>query len=195
LLGRLNPAQREAATCEVGERGAPGRPVLIFAGAGSGKTNTLAHRVAHILARGGDPRRILLLTFTRRAAAEMIRRAQRITGQGGPAADVPWAGTFHAVANRLLRIHAGAVGLDPSFTVLDRSDGEDLMDLLRQEAGLADRERRFPRKGTCLAIYSRTVNARRPLDQILGRAFPWCGEHQEALRGLFRSYVAAKQTR
>jgi DNA helicase II / ATP-dependent DNA helicase PcrA len=191
VLDRLNSAQRDAATWGVGPGGRPGGPLLIIAGAGSGKTNTLAHRVAHIVASGGDPRRILLLTFTRRAATEMIRRAQRIAG----AADVPWAGTFHAIANRLLRVHAQAVGLDPAFTVLDRSDGEDLMDLLRQEAGLADRERRFPRKGTCLAIYSRTVNAQRPLRECLEQAFPWCAEHEDALRGLFRSYVAAKQAR
>src|SRR5690606_31523015 len=107
-----------------------------------GKTNTLAHRVAHLILGGADPRRILLLTFTRRAAAEMTRRAQRIlaaTRRAGAdrARDVTWSGTFHAVANRLLRLHAEAVGLDPAFTVLDRSDAADLIDVLRHELGLS----------------------------------------------------------
>src|SRR5262245_7549136 len=102
----LNPAQRRAVESPA--------PLLILAGAGSGKTSTLAHRVAHLLTKGADPRRVLLLTFTRRAAQEMITRAQRLA----PGEGLTWGGTFHAVANRLLRLHAEEVGLDPSFTVL-----------------------------------------------------------------------------
>src|SRR6185369_13449548 len=113
---QLNPAQRRAADAD-------DRPLLIVAGAGTGKTQTLAHRVAALIARGGDPRRILLLTFSRRAAQEMTRRALRIAGQQATA--LPWAGTFHAIANRLLRQHAGEVGLDPAFTLLDREDAAD----------------------------------------------------------------------
>src|SRR6187455_903578 len=122
----LNPAQRRAADAD-------DRPLLIIAGAGTGKTQTLAHRVAALIARGADARRILLLTFSRRAAQEMTRRALRIVamsngsgGRGRPstspaAADaaLPWAGTFHAIASRLLRQHAPEVGLDPAFTLLD----------------------------------------------------------------------------
>jgi DNA helicase II / ATP-dependent DNA helicase PcrA len=197
LLDGLNPEQREAAEYD----GAA--PLLVIAGAGSGKTSTLAHRVASLIARGIDPRRILLLTFTRRAAAEMSRRAQRILARarrervGGAAeraADVSWSGTFHAVANRLLRMHAEAMALDPAFTVLDRSDSADLMDVLRNRLGLSRAARRFPKKATCLAIYSRAVNTQEALDKVLARAFPWCSEWETQLRGLFAAYVEAKQT-
>jgi DNA helicase II / ATP-dependent DNA helicase PcrA len=196
LLDGLNAEQREAAEYD----GAA--PLLVIAGAGSGKTSTLAHRVAALIARGIDPRRILLLTFTRRAAAEMSRRAQRILararrdgiGAADRAADVSWSGTFHAVANRILRMHAEAIGLDPAFTVLDRSDSADLMDVLRNQLGLSRATRRFPKKATCLAIYSRSVNTQEALDQVLARAFPWCGEWGSQLRGLFAAYVEAKQT-
>src|SRR6185503_11984526 len=140
----LNPAQRRAAEAD-------DRPLLIIAGAGTGKTQTLAHRVAALIARGADPRRILLLTFSRRAAQELTRRALRIaSGPGGrratPDAALPWAGTFHAIASRLLRQHAPEVGLDPAFTLLDREDSADLLDRLRHERGLARTDRRFPCK-------------------------------------------------
>lgn len=188
-LQKLN-AQQRAAVEHVGG------PLLIIAGAGSGKTNTLAHRVAHLIVGGADPRRILLLTFTRRAAAEMTRRAQRIARAVRPrAGDVTWSGTFHAVANRLLRLHAEVVGLDPSFTVLDRSDSGDLMDVLRNRLGLARKARRFPRKGTCVGIYSRVVNTQRPLDEVLERAFPWCAEWTDELKELFAAYTEDKQSR
>jgi DNA helicase-2/ATP-dependent DNA helicase PcrA len=189
----LNPAQRTAV--EHGDA-----PLLIIAGAGSGKTATLAHRVAELVVRGADPRRLLLLTFTRRAAAEMIRRAQAILGQQraklpGGVAGLSWAGTFHAIANRLLRLHAQAVGLDPAFTVLDREDSADLLDLLRHELGLAKTHKRFPRKGTCLAIYSRVVNAQEPLGDCLKRSFTWYAEWEAELRQLFAAYVEAKHVR
>src|SRR6185503_9046893 len=132
VLGPLNPAQRRAAAADDG-------PLLIVAGAGTGKTQTLAHRVAALIARGADPRRILLLTFSRRAAHEMTRRAARLlatgrsrlavaAGAGSIDVELTWAGTFHAVANRLLRRHAIEIGLDPSFTLLDREDAADLID-------------------------------------------------------------------
>ncbi|HEX6838361.1 MAG TPA: ATP-dependent helicase, partial [Polyangia bacterium] len=165
---------------------------------GSGKTNTLAHRVSHLILGGADARRILLLTFSRRAAAEMSLRAQRIlaraaAGSGGPPAQVGWAGTFHAVANRLLRLHALDVGLDPAFTVLDRSDAADSLDVVRHDLGLAKVERRFPKKSTCLAIYSRAVNAQEPLPKTLDESFPWCKEHADELKKLFAAYVELKQ--
>jgi ATP-dependent DNA helicase UvrD/PcrA len=166
-------------------------PLLVIAGAGTGKTTTLAHRIAQLVLDGADPRRIALLTFSRRAAQEMVRRAQRVIG----GADLPWAGTFHAIGSRLLRLHALALGLDPAFTVLDRSDAADLVDLVRAERALAKGDRRFPRKDTCLAIYSRTVNARQPLEQVLATAYPWCREHAEALRALFAAYVEHKLAR
>ena len=181
-LDELNPAQRQAVLHGNG-------PLLIIAGAGSGKTNTLAHRVAHLCARGADPRRLLLLTFSRRAAEEMGRRARRLA----PQASLPWAGTFHAVANRLLRLHAPEVGLDPSFTVLDRSDSSDLIDVLRHNLGLSKTERRFPKKSTCLAIYSRAVNAQEPLGRTLAEFFPAYKEWEDELRKLFAGYVDEKQ--
>jgi DNA helicase-2/ATP-dependent DNA helicase PcrA len=204
-LQALNPAQREAVLhgAEAGAVAAPG-PLLIIAGAGSGKTNTLAHRVAHLVETGADPRRILLLTFTRRAALEMTRRARSIqarvragatdrSGASGRSGEIRWSGTFHSVANRLLRHHAESVGLDPSFTVLDRSDSADLMNLQRGELGLARSSTRFPRKGTCLSIYSHAVNAQCPVEETLASAFPWCESHVDELKSLFRSYVATKQ--
>jgi len=191
----LNPAQRAAAQYGIG-------PLLIIAGAGSGKTATLAHRVAELVVRGGDPRRILLLTFTRRAAAEMIRRAQTVLGQRR--AELPktanlgslsWAGTFHAIANRLLRLHASSLGLDPAFTVLDREDSADLIDLARHQLGFAKTEKRFPRKGTCLAIYSRVVNAQESLGACLRQSFSWYVEWEAQLGQLFAAYVDAKRAR
>jgi DNA helicase-2/ATP-dependent DNA helicase PcrA len=177
----LNPAQRAAVESPA--------PLLILAGAGSGKTHTLVHRVAHLLMKGADARRILLLTFTRRAAQEMTTRARRICERDG----LTWAGTFHAVANRLLRLHAEEVGLDPSFTVLDRADSADLLDVLRHDLGFSRSKQRFPQKGTCLAIYSRVVNAQEPLQAALKRQFPWCAAWGDELKRLFAAYVDAKQ--
>jgi DNA helicase-2/ATP-dependent DNA helicase PcrA len=190
-LDGLNAAQRAAV--EHGDG-----PLLVIAGAGSGKTRTLAHRVAHLLVSGADPRRIMLLTFTRRAAAEMTRRAsgiaaRRLRERGRPAVRLEWAGTFHAIANRLLREHADALGLDRAFTVLDQADAADLLDLLRDERGLSRTQARFPKKATCLAIYSHTVNAQRSLEDTLARAFPWCEAWAAELRGLFAAYVEQKQ--
>lgn len=192
---QLNPAQRAAVEHGTG-------PLLIIAGAGSGKTATLAHRVAELVARGADPRRILLLTFTRRAAAEMLRRAQSILGQKreslpktAQVGALTWAGTFHAVANRLLRLHASSLGLDPSFTVLDREDSADLLDLLRHQLGFAKTEKRFPRKGTCLSIYSRVVNAQEALGTCLQQSFSWYVEWEAQLKQLFAAYVEAKRAR
>jgi DNA helicase-2/ATP-dependent DNA helicase PcrA len=195
-LARLNDAQRAAV-----EHGGGGvaDPLLIIAGAGSGKTSTLAHRVAHLVVSGADPRRILLVTFSRRAAAEMTRRVERIAREvmGERAAiltdALQWAGTFHAVGARLLRDHAPEIGLDPAFTIHDREDSADLMNLVRHELGLSKTESRFPAKGTCLAIYSRAVNAQAPLEQVLGKAFPWCAGWAAELRQLFAAYVEAKQ--
>jgi len=203
-LERLNPAQRAAAT--YGERGGHGGvsagPLLVIAGAGTGKTMTLAHRVAHLIVSGVAAERILLLTFTRRAAEEMNRRVEAIVLEATrerPAAAgalrLDWSGTFHAVGNRLLRQFAGNLGLDPGFSVLDRGDAADVMDVVRNELGFSGERRRFPRKDTCLAIYSRTVNTGDSLEATLEDAYPWCAEWQEELRRLFRAYVGRKQSR
>jgi DNA helicase-2/ATP-dependent DNA helicase PcrA len=195
----LNPEQRAAVEHDIGERcGAPSRPLLVVAGAGSGKTNTLAHRVARLIMAGADPQRILLLTFSRRAANEMTQRAgkvlQRIMGSATrDVATLPWAGTFHSIGARLLREFSGRIGLDESFTIHDRGDSEDLMGLVRHEIGLTQTAKRFPLKGTCLSIYSRVVNSREPLDLVLQSTFPWCCEWEAELKRLFGAYVDAKQ--
>jgi DNA helicase-2/ATP-dependent DNA helicase PcrA len=201
-LEKLNSEQRRAVEHGVRESaGAPAVPLLVIAGAGSGKTNTLAHRVAHLIVNGADPRRILLMTFSRRAAAEMTRRVERICSQVlGPNAGImtgalTWAGTFHGIGARLLRDYAEQIGLDPGFTIHDREDSADLMNLVRHELGLSKTESRFPAKGTCLAIYSRAVNAELPLPDVLGGFYPWCAGWEKQLRELFALYVEAKQTR
>ncbi len=200
-LDKLNPEQRRAVEHGVTDGRAPPspRPLLVIAGAGSGKTNTLAHRVAHLIVNGADPRRILLLTFSRRAAAEMARRVERIAGQVlGQSASVmtdalTWAGTFHGIGARLLRDYALEIGLDPAFTIHDREDSADLMNLIRHELGFSSTESRFPTKGTCLAIYSRCVNAETTLEEVLRASYPWCAGWAAELRQLFAAYVEAKQ--
>ncbi len=200
VLADLNDPQREAATYGTG-------PLLIVAGAGTGKTTTLAHRVAHLIATGVDPGRILLLTFTRRASAEMLRRVDGILRErdrAGVSRKV-WGGTFHAVATRILRRHGKKIGLAPDFTILDRTDSEDLMQVVRTDLGLGETkgkagrsrreqdETRFPLKGTCLNIYSRAVNTQQSLKQVLQKDFPWCEEHEDKLKQLFSAYVDRKE--
>jgi DNA helicase-2/ATP-dependent DNA helicase PcrA len=197
-LAKLNAEQRRAVE-HGGDAVNKAAPLLIIAGAGSGKTNTLAHRVAHLIVGGVDPRRILLLTFSRRAAAEMQRRVERITAQvfsaqtGTAAGHLNWSGTFHAIGARLLREYARDIGIDQAFTIHDREDSADLMNLVRHELGFSKTRKRFPMKGTCLSIYSRAVNAETLLNEVLGRFFPWCAEWEAELRALFAAYVEAKQ--
>jgi DNA helicase-2/ATP-dependent DNA helicase PcrA len=199
-LKALNAQQRLAVEHGVGAHGHDMQgPLLVIAGAGSGKTNTLAYRVAHLVYTGADPQRILLLTFSRRAAEEMQRRAGQIlnrvlaAGKMQRPAVFPWSGTFHSVGARLLRECASRIGLQESFTILDRSDAEDLLDLERHALGLSATETRFPRKDTCLSIYSRVVNSAAPLREVLERTFPRCASWEAELKGLFARYVGAKQ--
>ena len=158
----------------------------------------LAHRVAQLILSGADPKRIMLATFSRRAAAELNRRVQRLlqrrlAAEAAAQATPSYAGTFHSIGARLLREYALRLGLDPQFTIHDREDSGDLMNWARHAAGLSDRPDRFPTKATCLSIYSRVVNSQAPLAETLGRHFPWAAAHDEALRGLFAGYVEAKQ--
>ena len=201
-LAALNSQQRAAVEYGIvpGQRHQPcPGALLVIAGAGSGKTNTLAYRVAHAVRNGADPFRLLLLTFSRRSAVEMERRAGRILNTIlGNAADqappsLPWAGTFHAVGARLLREYAGRIGLHESFTIQDRADSEDLMGLVRHVLALDNRARRFPTKATCLAIYSRVVNSRTALNDVLKSTFPWCVEWDVELKKLFAAYTREKQ--
>ncbi|HWB09706.1 MAG TPA: ATP-dependent helicase [Pirellulales bacterium] len=214
ILDGLNPEQAAAASHGRGS-------LLIIAGAGTGKTRTLVHRVAHLVGEGVDPSRIMLLTFTRRAAAEMLRRVDGVVRglsagmkrEAAPAGDDEdpsavagsrlsrldvnirrlWGGTFHSVATRLLRAHGKQIGLEPGFTIHDRSDSEDLLDVVRTELGLTRTDKRFPKKGTCLAIYSNCVNSRRPLEEVLADAYPWCQDYAASLKKLFQTYVDRKE--
>ncbi len=183
-LDGLNDRQQEAVLHD-------GGPLLVIAGAGSGKTRTLASRVARLIDDGTPPERILLLTFTRRAAAEMLRRAGGLIDHQSTGR--VWGGTFHSIANRLLRRNAAAVGLDDGFTVLDQGDVAGLFGLLRAELGFAEAKTRFPRKETIAAIYSRAVNGQEKLTRVLEERFPWCQDHGDELKEIFRGYTERKR--
>lgn len=180
---QLNPRQIQA----VEHRGGP---LLILAGAGSGKTRVLACRVAHLIQSGTPPNRVLLLTFTRRAAREMIARARKLTDRAS--ATQVWGGTFHSVANRLLRRYGHALGITSDFTVIDSSDSADLMHLIAQERGVVT-ERRFPKKETLASIYSRTVNSGTRLEEVVRQHFPWCFPELEGIREVCESYTTSKR--
>ncbi len=183
-LEGLNDRQREAVLHGDG-------PLLVIAGAGSGKTKTLVARVAHLIETGTDPGRILLLTFSRRASSEMLRRAGTVVH--GSAASMVWGGTFHSIANRLLRRYGPAVGLGEGFTVIDRADTESMFGIVRTQHGFGTSRTRFPRKETIASIYSRTVNARIPLVETLEQRFPYCLDHTDDIATLFTGYTEAKK--
>src|SRR3954465_14665043 len=200
LLEQLNPEQREAPAApprppraSAGRRGAPpqpGGPLLILAGAGTGQTTTLCSRVAHLVSEGVPSERILLVTFTRRAAREMLQRSRGLV----PASAKVLCGTFHSVAHRLVRRHAAALGLPGGFGLLDPRGAARVPPPPRAEHGHAASRTRFPRKATLLDIYSRTVNAQLPLSAVIAEHFPWCEEHREAISALFKAYTARKRT-
>lgn len=186
FLATLNANQRAAAEHVSG-------PLLVIAGAGTGKTKTLAARVAALIRGGVIPGRILLLTFTRRAASEMLRRAGQVVGESLAAG--AWGGTFHAIAHRLLRMHSQALGLSNSFIIMDPGDAADLLHLIRTDFQLHRARSRFPQKGTLLAIYSRCVNTGEPLEPTLIEYFPWCKGHQEDIKRIFQEYMRRKAER
>ncbi len=181
----LNERQFEAATFGDG-------PLRVLAGPGTGKTTTLTARVRVLLERGGVPERILLLTFTRRAAREIVGRVRAIPGTDGATRVV--GGTFHSIAHRTLRRHHASLGLPEGFGVLDRGDAADLLDLVRGELGVLSGERRLPRKGTLTALYSRTVNTGTPLDEVMAEATPWCADRAEEIGAIFGAYVIRKRS-
>jgi DNA helicase-2/ATP-dependent DNA helicase PcrA len=179
----LNPQQHAAVTAGEG-------PALVIAGAGSGKTRTLVYRVAYLIESGVEPANILLLTFTRKSAQEMLARAGALIG--GRSERV-CGGTFHSVANTLLRRFGRAIGLEPGFTILDRSDAEDLIALVRSQLGLNEKDKRFPRKGTIAEIFSKAENTLRPLEQILLEEFGHFADHLDDLERLQKGYQTAKR--
>src|SRR3989442_9393498 len=181
--GELNPAQYEAATALTG-------PVLVIAGAGSGKTRTLVYRVARLVESGVNPAHVLLLTFTRKAAEEMLRRAAALVGAR---CERVAGGTFHSFANTVLRRTARRVGLEPSFTILDRSDSEDVVNLLRTRAGLDRKDRRFPRKSAILEILSMAVNRAKPVADVLAESYVHLADHLVDLERLGLEYGRYKR--
>jgi len=181
--GELNPAQYEAATTLEG-------PVLVIAGAGSGKTRTLVYRVARLVESGVNPGQILLLTFTRKAAEEMLRRAATLVGAS---CERVAGGTFHSFANTVLRRTARRIGFEPNFTILDRGDSEDAINLLRARAGLDRKERRFPRKNAIGEILSMAVNRSMTVADVLTTSFPHLYDHLDDLVRLGEQYVRYKR--
>ncbi len=184
ILEELNPEQRLAAVHT-------GSPLLVVAGAGTGKTKTLAARVVRLIDDGADPHRILLLTFTRRSASEMIGRVT--AASSSRSASKVWGGTFHSTANRLLRTFGKSAGLAPGFTVLDQADSTDLMGMARTEEGFGERSKRFPRKETIAGIYSRMVNGQTKLTDVLDKDYPWVADHQDDLKTIFTTYTSQKR--
>ncbi len=181
----LNNAQYQAATTVEG-------PLLIIAGAGTGKTRTLVYRVAHLIDIGVDPRSILLLTFTRRAAEEMLRRASLLIDNR---CSQVAGGTFHSFANLVLRQFGRRAGLSPSFTIMDRSDSEDAIQLLRTEMGLNYKDKRFPRKQTVAEIFSMAVNKQTTVPDLLEREYPHLFDSLDDLLRLYERYVDYKTTK
>ncbi len=181
----LNPQQLAAVTAADG-------PALVIAGAGSGKTRTLVYRVAYLIDRGIDPASILLLTFTRKAAQEMLKRSGLLIGARS---ERVCGGTFHSVANLLLRRYGRPIGLEPGFTILDRGDAEDLINLLRAQLGLSEKEKRFPRKGTLADIFSKCENTLQSLEDVVLNEFMHFSEHLEDMAKLKRAYDSVKRQR
>jgi len=181
----LNRQQLAAVTAGEG-------PSLVIAGAGSGKTRTLVYRVAYLIDSGIDPSQILLLTFTRKSAQEMLDRAGELIGVRSERVR---GGTFHSVANMLLRRYGRSIGLEPGFTILDRGDAEDLIALVRGQLGLNEKDKRFPRKATIAEMFSKSENTLRPLDEIVVEEFNHFADHLDALGQLQRGYQASKRQR
>ena len=181
----LNPAQHEAASHVEG-------PVLVVAGAGSGKTRTLVYRVARLVELGVAPRSILLLTFTRRAAQSMLQRAAELVG---PQCGQVSGGTFHSFANTVLRRHARQIGREPGFTILDRGDSEDVIQLLRAELGFDRKERRFPRKQTIAEAFSLSVNRGLSLATLMESDYLHLADHTDDLERLREAYGRYKAAR
>jgi ATP-dependent DNA helicase UvrD/PcrA len=186
----LNDEQRQAATHA-------GGPLLVLAGAGTGKTRTLVARAAWLRSQGIEASRILLLTFTRRAADDMLARVASTGAQAaarsGRADERICGGTFHAIAHRIIRAHAESFSLPPAFSVIDPPDVADVLDTLRADHDLVGAKRRAPRAPVCADIYTRCVNTQTTIAEVVADSFPWCSDFTEQLAGLFRAYVAHKR--
>jgi DNA helicase-2/ATP-dependent DNA helicase PcrA len=179
----LNEQQLAAVT-------APPRPLLVIAGAGSGKTRTLTYRVAYLLENGIDPRNILLLTFTNKAAREMLDRVANLLPVD---ASGLWGGTFHSVGNRILRRHGSALGYSSGFTIMDREDQKDLLNAVVSGAGIDPKEIRFPKADVLAEIFSFLVNTEKPLEELLAEKFPYFLPLLERIKDVHDRYEKKKK--
>ena len=159
----LNAQQCEAVTAGPG-------PMLVIAGAGSGKTRTLTYRVAYLLENGVEPSNILLLTFTNKAAREMLDRVSQLLPDS---TDGLWGGTFHSIGNKILRRHAEALGFRRGFSIMDREDQEDLMKTVVAAAGIDPKEKRFPKPEVVADIFSMAVNTHRNIGHVVNTKYPY----------------------
>ena len=178
----LNPQQCAAVT-------APPGPALVIAGAGSGKTRTLTYRVAYLLEQGIPPDRILLLTFTNKAAAEMMRRVNDLLGQE---LNTLWGGTFHSIGNRVLRQHAKLLGYERDFTIMDREDAKHLITTCIAEAEIDVKATRFPKAEVCGDIFSLAVNKQKSVAEILGTEYGYFDTLAPQIEDVWKRYVARK---
>ncbi len=179
----LNPSQLYAVTSTEG-------PILIIAGAGSGKTRTLTYRVAYLVEKGIPPQSILLLTFTRKASREMLDRAARLVG---PKCAGVSGGTFHSFANRVLRTYAKEIGFGHDFSIMDRPDTESLINMIRKESGYASKNRSFPRKQTLANIFGQAVNKALSLEDVVSRHYPHFFNELKAIIALKKEYANQKR--
>ena len=179
----LNDSQYEAVTSVNG-------PYLVIAGAGTGKTRTIVYRVAYLVELGVKPQNILLLTFTRKAAQEMLRRAAILLDSR---CENVSGGTFHSFANSVLRKYAALIGYENTFTILDQGDAEDTISLIRTRMKLDTRERRFPRKETLFEIHSKSVNTATTLHELLIKQFPHYLEIENEIQSLFSEFATYKK--
>jgi DNA helicase-2/ATP-dependent DNA helicase PcrA len=183
-VAELNEQQLAAVT-------APPGPLLVIAGAGSGKTRTLTYRVAYLLENGIDPRNILLLTFTNKAAREMLGRVANLLPVD---ASGLWGGTFHSIGNRILRRHGTALGYSSGFTIMDREDQKDLINTVVASAGIEPKEIRFPKGDVLAEIFSFVVNTEKPLEELLAEKFPYFLPLLEKIRDVHERYEKKKKT-
>ena len=179
----LNPQQLAAVT-------APPGPALVIAGAGSGKTRTLTYRVAYLLEQGIPADRILLLTFTNKAAGEMMRRVGDLLGRQLPSL---WGGTFHSIGARILRQHAEVLGYQRDFTILDRDDAKDLIKACMTEAKIETKGTHFPKPDVLNEIFSLTANTHRTTDELLDSQFSYFSQFAEPIADLQKRYVDRKR--
>src|SRR4051812_33990405 len=169
---------------------APPGPMLIIAGAGSGKTRTLTYRVAYLLENGIDPRNILLLTFTNKAARQMLDRVANLLPVD---ASGLWGGTFHSIGNRMLRRHGRALGYNSGFTIMDREDQKDLINTVVANAGIDPKEIRFPKGDVLAEIFSFVVNTEMPIEELLAEKFPYFLPLLDKIRDVHARYEKKKK--